>query len=201
MMNTIFRRLHRADLLRDERGAYMIEFAMVMPTFLLLMMGSFDIGMQMYAKAVLSGAVEQAARLNTLETNSSSQTAVDQAVRDQVGRVARYGTLSFSRLNYQDFNGVGKPEDFTDSNGNGVRNAGECYQDVNGNSSWDADRGETGQGGANDVVLYRVNLTFDRLFPLWKMLGEPQQKTLSVSTTLRNQPYTNQNTTSVVRCT
>lgn len=195
------RRLHRPNLLRDQRGAYMIEFAMVMPTFLLLMMGSFDIGMQMYAKAVLSGAVEQAARLNTLETNSSSQTAVDQAVRDQVGRVARYGTLSFSRLNYQDFSGVGKPEDFTDSNGNGVRNAGECYQDVNGNSTWDADRGETGQGGANDVVLYRVNLTFDRLFPLWKMLGEPQQKTLTVSTTLRNQPYTNQNSTSVVRCT
>ena len=195
------RRLHRPNLLRDQRGAYMIEFAMVMPTFLLLMMGSFDIGMQMYAKAVLSGAVEQAARLNTLETNSSSQSAVDQAVRDQVGRVARYGTLSFSRLNYQDFSGVGKPEDFTDSNGNGVRNAGECYQDVNGNSTWDADRGETGQGGANDVVLYRVNLTFDRLFPLWKMLGEPQQKTLTVSTTLRNQPYTNQNSTSVVRCT
>lgn len=195
------RHLHRPNLLRDQRGAYMIEFAMVMPTFLLLMMGSFDIGMQMYAKAVLSGAVEQAARLNTLETNSSSQSAVDQAVRDQVGRVARYGTLSFSRLNYQDFSGVGKPEDFTDSNGNGVRNAGECYQDVNGNSTWDADRGETGQGGANDVVLYRVNLTFDRLFPLWKMLGEPQQKTLTVSTTLRNQPYTNQNSTSVVRCT
>ena len=191
----------RHNLHRDERGAYMIEFAMIMPTFLLLMMGAFDIGMQMYAKAVLSGAVEQAARLNTLETNASSQSAVDQAVRDQVGRVARYGTLSFSRLNYQDFNAVGKPEDFTDSNGNGVRNPGECYQDANNNGAWDADRGETGQGGANDVVLYRVNLTFDRLFPLWKMLGEPQQKVLTVSTTLRNQPYSNQNTNTVVRCT
>lgn len=201
MMTCILRRLRRADLHRDERGAYMIEFAMIMPTFLLLMMGAFDIGMQMYAKSVLSGAVEQAARLNTLETNATSQSAVDQAVRDQVGRVARYGTLSFSRLNYSDFSGVGQPEDFTDSNGNGVRNAGECYQDVNGNNSWDADRGETGQGGANDVVLYQVRLTFDRLFPLWKMLGEPQQKVLLVSTTLRNQPYSNQNTTSVVRCT
>lgn len=188
-------------LLRDERGAYMIEFAMVMPTFLLLMMGAFDIGMQMYAKAVLSGAVEQAARLNTLETNANSQLAVDQAVRDQVGRVARYGTLSFSRLNYQDFSGVGKPEEFTDTNGNGIRNAGECFQDANGNGTWDSDRGETGQGGANDVVLYKVSLSFARLFPLWKMLGEPQNKTITISTTLRNQPYTNQIFNQQVRCT
>ena len=200
---TFFRGLksQRQTLRHDERGAYMIEFAMVLPTFLLLMMGIFDIGMQLYAKAALSGAVEQAARFNTLETNASSQTAIDQRVRDKVGRVARYGTLSFSRLSYQDFSAVGQPENFTDSNGNGVRNAGECYQDANGNGSWDADRGRTGQGGANDVVLYRVNLTFDRLFPLWKMLGEPQRKVLTVATTLRNQPYTNQNTTSVVRCT
>ena len=63
MKQSILRHVRRPGLLGDERGAYMIEFAMVMPTFLLLMMGAFDIGMQMYAKAVLSGAVEQAARL------------------------------------------------------------------------------------------------------------------------------------------
>ncbi len=185
----------------DQSGAYMIEFAMILPAFLMLVMGTFDIGMQMYAKSVLAGAVEQAARLNTLETNSSSQTAVDQAVRDQVGRVAQYGTLTFSRLNYQDFSAVGKPEDFTDSNGDGIRNSGECFQDANGNGSWNSDRGDTGQGGANDVVLYRVNLTFDRLFPLWKMLGEPQSKTISIATTLRNQPYGTQSNGTTVVCT
>lgn len=188
------------SLLRDDRGAYMMEFAMIMPAFLMLVMGIFDLGMQMYAKSVLAGAVEQAARLSTLETNNSSQTNIDQAVRDQVGRVARYGTLAFSRQNYRDFSSVGQPEPFTDSNNNGVRNSGECYTDSNGNGTWDSDAGGNGQGGASDVVVYRASLTFNRLFPLWKMLGEPQSKTITVTTVLRNQPFANQ-TSGVVRCT
>jgi Flp pilus assembly protein TadG len=188
-------------LRRDQSGAYMIEFALIMPAFLMLVMGIFDIGMQMYAKSVLSGAVEQAARLNTLEANATNAGVVDQAVRDQVGRVARYGTLSFSRQNYRDFSSVGRQEPFTDSNNNGVRNAGECYTDMNNNSTWDADQGGSGQGGASDVVLYRVNLTFNRLFPLWKMLGESQSETITISTVLRNQPYTSQSSNSTVRCT
>lgn len=198
-MTRIFKR-HRRSLLREERGAYMIEFALVMPTFLLLIMGIFDIGMQMYAKAVLAGAVEQAARLNTLEINNSNQTAVDQAVRDQVGRVARYGTLAFARQNFQDFNSVNQPEPFTDTNSNGVRNSGECFTDSNRNGVWDTASPASGQGGASDVVLYRVDLTFDRLFPLWKMLGEPQRKTITITTVLRNQPFSNQATRPVI-CT
>ncbi len=198
-MTRLFTRRDRS-LLRDDRGAYMIEFALIMPTFLLLVMGIFDIGMQMYAKAVLAGAVEQAARMNTLETNNSNQTGIDQMVRDQMGRAARYGTLAFSRQNYQDFSSVGQPEKFTDSNGNGIRNAGECFTDSNGNGTWNADSGGSGQGGASDVVVYKVDLTFDRLFPLWKMLGEPQRKTISISTVLRNQPFSNQNS-EVVICT
>lgn len=196
------RPLRRIRLLRrDENGAYMIEFALIMPAFLMLVMGIFDIGMAMYAKSVLAGAVEQAARLNTLESNATNANTVDQAVRDQVGRVARYGTLTFSRQNYQDFSSVGRQEPFTDSNGNGVRNPGECYTDMNNNGTWDADQGGSGQGGASDVVLYRANLTFNRLFPLWKMLGENQSETITIATVLRNQPYTSQTSNSTVRCT
>lgn len=191
--------LHRLG--SDERGAYMIELALVMPTFLLLTMGIFDIGVQMYAKAVLSGVVDTAARNNTLEANAQSQTAVDAQVRAAMGQVASYGTLSFSRLSYQNYSDVGKPENFTDSNGNGRRDAGECFQDANNNGSYDNDRGEYGQGGANDAVLYQVTLTYDRIFPLWKMLGQPQSKAITVSTVLRNQPYTNQTDSTVVVCT
>lgn len=185
----------------DERGAYLIELALLLPMFLMLIMGIFDIGIAMYAKSVLAGAVEQAARENTLETSAGSQTAIDALVTQRVGTVAGYGTLSFARQNYDNFSDVGSPENFTDSNGNGVRNPGECYQDVNGNGTWDADRGAAGQGGASDVVIYTVTLNYNRLFPLWRMLGEPQAADIKVTTVLRNQPYTNQTTTSVVRCT
>ena len=199
MMRALYQSLQR--LHRDDRGAYMIELSLIMPVFLMLVMGTFDLGFQMYAKAVLSGAVEAAARANTLETNAGSQTNVDATVTAKMQQVARYGSLTFSRQNYTDFRSVGSPEDFTDSNGNGVRNAGECYQDANNNFQWDSDRGRNGNGGASDVVLYRANFTFDRLFPLWKMLGQPQTKTITIATTLRNQPYASQATGTTVRCT
>lgn len=185
----------------DERGAYLIELALMTPVFLMLMMGTFDLGFQMYAKAVLGGAVENAARSNTLETNATNAAVIDAQVTQRMQQVAKYGTLSFSRQSYADYNSVGRPEDFTDSNGNGVRNPGECYVDANGNFAWDADRGNSGQGGASDVVLYRVTFTFDRLFPLWRMIGQPQQKSVTIATTLRNQPYSNQSVGNTVRCT
>lgn len=192
---TAARRLHL-----DERGAYMIELAMVLPTFLMLIMGIFDIGMQMYAKAALAGAVEAAARSSTLESNNSNQVTIDNQVRDRVGASARYATLTFTRTNYTSFSDVNQPENFTDGNGNGRRDSGECFEDANSNGNWDADRGASGQGGADDVVIYKVRMTFDRLFPLWKMLGEPQRTNIEVTSTLRNQPFTTQTNSTVVVC-
>lgn len=189
------------QLQRDERGAYMIELALIMPTFLLATMGLFDIGVQMYAKAVLSGAVENAARANTLEANNTNQTPVDQMVRDQVGTVAPYAHLSFHRSAYTNFSSVNSPENFTDRNANGIRDAGECFEDANANGAWDSDRGRNGQGGADDVVVYRVTMTYQRLFPLWKMLGQSQQGNLVVTTVLRNQPFSTQSDPTTVVCT
>jgi Flp pilus assembly pilin Flp len=186
-------------LRRDERGVHAVEFAMILPTFLLLIMGIFDIGFQIYAKSVLVGAIEEAARSSTLESNNASQSAVDQRVRDVVGEVASYATLSFTRTNFRNFSNVGQRETFNDTNGNGVRNAGECYEDRNGNNTWDAiSSGASGQGGADDVVLFRATMSYDRIFPLWRFLGEPQNHSIVVSTVLRNQPFTTQNTAQVI---
>jgi len=190
-----------AQLRRDERGAYLMELALVLPAFLMLVMGTFDIGMQLYIKATLNGIVEQAGRGSTLEANAASQTALDDQVTSEMGTVAHFGTLSFERRSYQDFSNVSQPEDFTDSNHNGIRDAGECFQDANNNGRWDADRARSGQGGANDVVVYSVNFDFDRIFPLWRLLGQPQAKRLTATTVLRNQPYTNQTNSTVVVCT
>ena len=83
-----------------------------------------------------------------------------------VKNIAKNATIVFTRKNYDSFSVI-KPEPFTDTNGNGIRNTGECYTDINGNSQWDADPGVSGQGGANDVTLYTVTVTYPRLFPLF----------------------------------
>ena len=41
-------------------------------------------------------------------------------------------------------------------------------------------------------MLYTVTATYDSLFPLWKMLEGSQERSVSASTILRNQPYNEQ---------
>jgi hypothetical protein len=194
-------RLRLRKLRFDERGAYMVELAFVMPVFLLTMIGAFDLASQAYYRATLNGAVEFASRLNTVETTQGDPDAVDDIVRARVGDVARFANLSFTRRNYDNFTDVDQPEDYSDTNGNGVRNPGECFTDVNNNGSYDTNRGANGQGSGGDIVIYEVTMTYNRLFPLWRMLGQPQQAQIRSRGVLRTQPFSVQSTTSQVICT
>jgi hypothetical protein len=144
---------------------------------------------------VLQGAMQMAARNSTLETGLTSQASIDAYVQNQVKSViGSGGTYTFARLSYADFSHVQQSEPYTDSNHNGHYDQGECYQDVNGNGQWDSDMGKTGQGGADDAVLYTITVTYKRLFPMAKMLGWPSNQTIIATTVLRNQPYGAQST-------
>jgi hypothetical protein len=174
----------------DKRGVALTEFALVAPVFMVVLMGVFDIGYAMYAKSLLQGSVEAAGRVASLENTTTAQ--IDQRVRDTVESLNRTGDLSFDRSYYQNYLDISVPEDFTDANGNTVRDAGECFIDRNGNSAWDQDVGISGRGGAQDVVVYTATLTYDRLFPIWGLLNQPSTQTLTGVTYLRNQPFSAQ---------
>lgn len=188
------------SLRTDKRGTALIEFALTAPVFLLILMGVFDYCWQLYAKQVLQGAVSQSARLSTLETYADDQTALDAMVKDRVLTVFSNADVQFSRKAYESFDDVGKPEPLSDLNGNGTHDPGECFEDMNGSGNWEADRGSAGNGGADDVVVYEVSMKFDRVLPVWRMLGQPQETTLSAATVLRNQPFDNGSSSTEVIC-
>lgn len=193
MMTTARIMAGAARLLREERGATLPEFAMILPTFLLLLVGIFDIGQTIYVRSVLQGAVQQAGRNAGLESGLTNLTAIDNYVRNQMEPVAiSNATFNFQRKNYYTFSDVGRPEDFTDTNNNDVYDTNECFVDENGNSQWDDDVGKGGLGGANDVVLYTATVNYDRIFPLWKLINDDEQMSLSATTILRNQPFGSQ---------
>jgi Flp pilus assembly protein TadG len=187
MIQTRNRLRHLRD---DEKGAYLVEFALILPVFLLLSMGIFDIAYSGYLRTAAQGQIQDAARLATLETVSVS--TLDQTVVDAVRRINPAATVEFKRENYKNFGNVDQPENFTDTNGNGVRDPGECFEDLNSNSTWDPDVGRAGNGGAEDVVQYSAVVTYNRIFPFWNMVGLPQQNKLTVGTLLRNQPFSAQ---------
>jgi hypothetical protein len=176
----------------DAKGVTAVEFALITPVLLAMLMGFLDLGYNMWARSVLYGAVQKAGRDSALESGVAQQSALDTKVTAMVRTVARNATLTFSRQNYEAFAKVGKPEDFTDHNGNGLRDPGECYTDSNGNGHWDADRGIGGQGGADDVTKYTVRMEYPRIFPLAKMIGLPEKQSAEATTVLKNQPYTGQ---------
>ena len=179
-----------AALAGDARGATLPEFGFVLPIFLLLLFGIFDVGQQIYVQSVLQGAIQDAARDSGLESGADQMSAIDQIVKDQMKPVAITNpSYTIKRENYSNFNDVGQPEDFVDKNHNDQYDEGECFTDENGNGIWDDDLGKNGLGGANDVVLYIITLSYDRIFPLWRMLGQSQRTTIEASTTLRNQPF------------
>lgn len=178
-------------LCRNTAGATAVEFAMIVPVLLTLVLGGFELGLAQYMRSVLEGAMQQAGRNSSLQSGVSSQGQIDAYVRSQVQAVFPGATVEFARSNYTTFSDVSAPEDFTDGNANGRYDSGECFVDQNGNRRWDADRGATGLGGANDVVLYTATVTYASTLPV-RGLGLSPVQTLTSSTTLRNQPYSSQ---------
>lgn len=179
-------------LRRDQRGTAAIEFAIIAPTLMMVLLGLMDLGYNLYAGTLLEGAIQKAARDSTIEGASGSQALLDGRVKDVVDDIVHGATVQFTRKAYTNFQDVRRPEDFTDSNADGSCNDGEPFEDVNGNLTWDADRGSNGMGGARDAVLYTVKVTYDRPFPLMKLLGYDNKVTSVARTVLRNQPYSSQ---------
>ena len=200
----LFPRLRLRRLAADRDGTTVVEFAMVGPVLLMMIMGLFDMAHTQYTSSVLFGALQKAGRDLTLESGLNRQSAIDAAVRDQIAAVMPAGAqITYEKQSQFAFSDVDLPEDFTDQNNDALCNNGEPYVDLNDNGSWDADRGRNGIGGARDVVVYKATVIYPRLFPLFTMIGLSPNVNLTAATVLRNQPFDEQNrpTTTVRNCT
>ena len=185
----------------DRRGAALVEFALVTPVMLVMLMGFGDMLYQVYTQSILNGELQKAARDSGIEGGAANTSTIDAKVQAMVKKIAPSATFTSTRKSYDTFSEVA-PEPFTDTNGNGVRDPGECFTDENGNGTWDQDPGTAGQGGASAVTVYTMTATYPRLFPVAGLLGWPRTQTVSATTLLKNQPYATQTTTAnVTVCT
>lgn len=176
-----------ARLARAREGAAAVEFALVAPVFLLLIMGIYDLGQMVYGRVQLQGMVQDAARSSSLETADTSE--ADAKVEREVVRVLPGATVQGKRVSYFDFNDVGRPEKWNDANDDDTCNNGESYVDENRNGAWDADVGRDNNGGAGDVVLYTVTVTYKPLFPVPMTANSQGERTIVATTVKKNQPF------------
>jgi Flp pilus assembly protein TadG len=184
------------QLRADKRGIAAVEFAVIAPVFLVVLMGGMDFGHTLYTQAVLQGAVQKAARDSALEDGGSPtrQAAVDAVVREQALTLMNTADVQITRRGYRSFSqaAAAQAETWTDSDGNGTCNGGEVYSDANLNGQWDRDGSAASQGGAKDVTVYTVTMTYPRLFPTNTLIGFPANTTIQAQTVLQNQPYADQ---------
>lgn len=188
--------LRARAVLADRRGVTVVEFAIVAPVLCLFLVGAMDIAHTQYMRTVLQGIVQKTGRDSGLEdaTTPARQAAIDAAVTAQVRQLYSGVTPTFTRRFFSSYTQAAAkvPEIWTDTNLNGRCDAGEPYVDANNSNSWDDDGGTSGQGGAKDRVVYTVSVTYPRMLPLNRFIGGSPTTTVSATTVLQNQPYSDQ---------
>jgi len=183
---------------RDETGATVVEFALLAPVLLMTLMGLFDFSYNIYAESMIEGAVQKAGRFATVESYANNPAALDAQVTGAVQNVVPSADVAFVRTAYENYSDVGRGEEFTDTNSDGVCNDNEPFEDMNGNGFWDSTRALSDSSGARDTVMYEVNATYDRKFPLAELLGFENTVTVSARTILRNQPFSSDDSEAAV---
>lgn len=185
----------RRRLLRDERGATAIEFAIVAPVLVVALLGLCDLAHTLYMTASLQGIVQKVARDATLQDDSTdaAKAALDAKVTKAVVALDAAASVVPTRRYYKTYAAAAAKaaEPWTDTNNNQICDAGEPFTDTNNNGVWDKDGGDS-SGGAKDRTVYTVAVSYPRLFPVGALLGLPSTVNLQATTVLENQPYADQ---------
>ena len=111
---------------RDRRGMATTELALVLPLLLLLSAGTIEAGLMLMVDASLELGMRRAIRFGM--TNQGGGTREDN-IRAMLTEVMKTwkgdGTIDLTFRAYSSLDNVGRPEPFTDVNGNGTCDAGE----------------------------------------------------------------------------
>jgi hypothetical protein len=93
---------------------------------------------------------------------------------------------------YDSFGQVDEPEPFTDTNGNGIWDAGidPPFDDLDDDGIWDDGTGVEGVGAASEIVQYTVEYDWHVMTPFMApFLGDNGDVHLRASIVLRNEPW------------
>jgi|TARA_Y100000296_G_scaffold60581_1_gene70240 Flp pilus assembly pilin Flp len=194
---------------RDQRGATIVEFAVIAMPMCVLLMGGLELGYNSYVRSTLQGALHDAARVAAVENpilatdGDTVEEQVANMIKETVAHVAPNAVVDVDQKSYFEFSSIGEPEKLmTDNNGNGKYDASDedCFEDANGNGTFDPDSGKSGtNGGADDVVLYTAKVSAPRILPLDRLVpGISEKVEYTLRAAVRNQPYGQQPTAPVI---
>lgn len=191
----------RDGLASDQDGAAVVELAIMLPVFVTMLCGFIDFAHWAYVRAATHGSLESVARGAGVGGTTVDPRTYEVKVENLVREIADSAEFDWEKKSYFEFSGVGKPEKLaSDLDGDGAYDAGDCWEDLNPNLVYDTEPGRDGIGGADDIVFYKVTVTFDPLISLINLLpGVPEDRTVVASTIIKRQPHAAQ-TVPAIRC-
>ncbi|MCT8268503.1 pilus assembly protein [Afifella sp. JA880] len=181
----------------DEDGATAVEFALISPLLIFMMMGVVELGLYLSAESVLEHASYTATRLGrTGYTDKDNKLTREQTIRAALEGDASVlidpAKVKISSRSFTDFDEMtAGPEPFIDANGNGVRDDGENYTDLNGNGKYDDNSGTAGYGGKNTVVVYTITYPWKFITPMIGSIlgGSDNTLDITVHAVVKNEPF------------
>ena len=169
-----------------------MEFAIIAPVLILLLMGITEFAFIMLASNVLESATAISSRLGSTgytANGTSREDTIMQSIQQHAGELLDTSKVTIASKYYSQFDQINQPEPWTDTNHNGVPDPGE-WVDVNGNGVYDTDMGTAGYGGANDIVVYTVSYPWTIMTPIMSsLIGTNGVLTLTASAVVKNEPY------------
>lgn len=189
---SLLNRLHR--LRECRRGVTVLEFAIAAPVVFAMVAGVLELALVMFVMTLSEGALREASRFSITGFTPPGMTREERILEilgeHTIGLVDMTEATVTYKV-YPSFNDIGKPEPFTDNApANGSYDAGEAFQDINGNGQWDADMGAAGLGGPSEIVLYTIEFDWELMTPLVApFMGTNGKMTMQSSVAVKNEPF------------
>lgn len=180
-------------LRRCAKGVTAIEFAFIAPVALMMIMGTIEVSLIVYAKALMEGATFQASRTGKtgyLESGLTQEQTIVAKVEQYAGIFMDTEQLDVTSKSYTSFGNIEQSEPFVDLDGDGERDASENFTDTNGNGVFDDDLNDTpGYGDSGDITVYTISYPWHIFTPVMTPFFSGGTLTLTARTVVKNEPY------------
>lgn len=153
-----------------QKGATVIEFALIATVLLTFLVGFFELGLLFFANTVLEGATNLGARISrtgNIPDGVDPEDYIRGVIRQRAATLLDPARITIEITSYGGYENIGQPEQcFIGNCTTDTTGAGE-FEDANGNGHWDADQGRTDDsGGRSSVVLYKATYPWEMFTPL-----------------------------------
>lgn len=176
----------------DRQGSAAVEFGIIAPLFILMIVGIAEVGTTLFVGALMEGAVRDASRYGiTGQDGASRPQIIRDIIADRTIGLVDINVAAISTQVYDSFDSIGSQEPYTDdSPANGTYDTGEAFVDINMNGSWDADQGRASVGEPGEIVLYTIDYDLPLLTGyLANHLGSGGNIGLTASIAVLNEPF------------